>query len=245
MRKALLYMTLPICLLGACASGKGSVDDDDDGVDIGDADDVADLCEGAEPELITLSVSFPAPSSGCDFGEDGNLEENNGYVTARLEQSDSLELPDDVVICDVAFDFAGINGGEGTPMVYDDHFIFAFNGVVLAASDANLVGLLPDDEELYYSYEWDSIVGTDMAYSDVQTYCLGEDAGLASCDIPQPETNGVMSLDFEPDVVNELAFRAIEAGAYEFTFVTMGDNDRSDCYHEDFEFEVEIPYVQL
>ena len=82
MRKALLYMTLPISLLGACASGKGSVDDDDDGVEIGDADDVADLCEGAEPELITLAVSFPAPSSGCDFGEDGNLEENNGYVTA-------------------------------------------------------------------------------------------------------------------------------------------------------------------
>jgi hypothetical protein len=236
-------MTIPLV---ACGSGKGSVDDDDDdGIDIGDAGDVADLCEESEPEVVTLSVSFPAPSSGCAFGEDGNLEAENGYVTARLEQTDALELPEDVVICDVAFDFAGINGGQGTPMVYDDHFIFAFNGVVLAASDANLVGLLPDDEGLYHTYDWDPIVGTTMAYTDVPTYCLGEDAGLASCDIPQPETNGIMSLDFEPDVVNELAFRAIEAGTYEFSFVTMGDNDGSDCSHEDFEFEVEIPYVAL
>lgn len=244
MRTALLLA--PALLLAACGSGKGSVDDDDDdGIDIGDAGDVADLCEESEPEVVTLSVSFPAPSSGCDFGEDGNWDAEQGYVTARLEQADALELPEDAVICDVAFDFAGINGGQGTPMVYDDQFLFAFNGVVLAASDANLVGLLPDSEGLYYTYDWDAIVGADMAYSDVPTYCLGEDAGLASCDIPQPETNGIMSLDFEPDVVNELAFRAIEAGAYEFSFVTMGDNDGSDCYHEDFEFDVEIPYVAL
>lgn len=238
-------MFLTAALLVACGSGKGNVDDDDDGIDIGDAGDVADLCEEAEPELVALTVSFPAPSSGCDFGEDGNDEAADGYVTARLEQTDSLELPDEAVICDVAFDFAGINGGEGTPMVYDDHFLFMFNGVVLAASDANLVSLLPDDESLYYTYDWDSIVGTEMAYFDISTYCLGEDAGLASCEIPQPETNGIMALDFEADIANELAFRAIEAGAYDFTFVTMGDNDSTDCYHEDFEFEVEIPYVRL
>jgi len=242
MTRALLLTT---ALLAACGSGKGNIDDDDDdGVDIGSADDVADLCEESEPETITLSVSFPAPGSGCAFGEDGNLPAENGYITARLEQTDVLELPEDAVICDVAFDFAGINGGQGTPMVYDDHFIFAFNGVVLAASDADIVGLLPDDEGLYYSYDWEAVVGSTMAYNNVPTYCLGEDAGLATCDIPQPETNGIMSLDFEPDVVNELAFRAIEAGAYEFSFVTMGDNDNSDCSHEDFEFEVEIPYVQ-
>ena len=243
---ALRLFLLPLAVLAACGSGKGSVDDDDDdGVDIGDAGDVADLCEESEPETVRLSVRFPAPSPGCDFGEDGNLPAENGFTTARLEQADALALPEDAVICDVVFDFGGINGGEGTPMVYDDNFIFAFNGVVLAASDASMVSLLPSDDGLYHTYDWEALVGSPLGFNDLTTYCLGEDAGLASCDIPPPETNGIMSLDFEPEVVNELGFRAVEAGAYEFTFVTVGDNDPTDCYHEDFEFEVEIPYVQL
>ena len=239
----LLMMTT--ALLAACGSGKGSIDDDDDdGIDIGDADDVADLCEESEPETVMLSVTFPAPTSGCDFGEDGNLEAQQGLVAARLEQFAELELPEDAVICDVAFDFAGINGGQGTPMEYDDQFLFMFNGTVIAASDADMVSMLDNDDSIYHSYDWDALVGTEMQYSGITTYCLGEDEGLASCDIPPPETSGVMSLSFEPEVINELSFRAIEAGAYAFSFVTVGDNDSSDCSHEDFEFEVEIPYVQ-
>jgi hypothetical protein len=238
-------LVLALIPLAACNFGKGSIDDDDDdGVDIGDADDVADLCDEAEPETITLTVEFPAPEPGCDWGEDGNLDPENAFVRARREQVDSLELPENAVICDVVFDFAGINGGQGTPMVYDDNFFFLFNGVVLASSYQPLVEEFPLEDDLYYLYDWDSIVDRPFEFdNDIPTYCLGEDDGLASCDIPPPETNGIMSLSFESSVVNELAFRAIEAGAYDFTFVTVGDNDDTDCYHEDFAFDVEIPYV--
>lgn len=238
-----IHWFLLVAPLVACNSGKGELDDDDDGVDLGDAGDVADLCEEEEPETVTLTVEFPATSGGCDWGEDGNLDPSQGIVTARLEQTDSLELPDDAVICDVTFDFEGITGGEGTPMVYDDNFFFTFNGVVLAASYGPMVESLPSDD-IYYTYDWEALAGTGFEFDDrVPTYCLGEDEGLSVCEIPPPETNGVMSLQFDSGVVNELAFRAIEAGAYDFTFVTIGDNDDTDCYHEDFAFTVEIPYV--
>lgn len=240
-----LWPTLLILAAG-CSSGKGSLDDDDDGMDIGDADDVADLCEEQTPETTTITVSFPATDPPCDFGEDGNLPAEQATVTARIEQQVLLELPEEAVICDVVFDFAGINGGEGTPMVYDDNFFFMFSSVVLAGSNGPLVESLPIDSDLYYTYDWDSLAGQVFEFdNDIPTYCLGEDDGLASCDIPPPETNGIMSLDFDQSIANELAFRAIDNDDYSFTFVTIGDDDNSDCYHEDFEFEVEIPYIEL
>ena len=241
MRAALLLGFAPLLAIG-CGWGKGSLDDDDDD-DIEDAGDIASLCAERTPDIITQVVSFPAPSPGCDWGVDGNLEAENGFFQARLEQVDSLELPADAVICDVIFDFEGINGGEGTPMVYDDNFLFAFNNIVLAGSYAPIVDLLPHDE-LYATYDWAAIAGTELIFDDnIPTYCLGEDVGLAECQIPPPETNGIMSLSFDSSIANQLAFVAMTQERFDFSFITMGDNDETDCSHEDFEFEVEIPFI--
>jgi hypothetical protein len=243
MRLTSLLCLVPLLSI-ACGWGKGSLDDDDDD-DIDDAGDIADLCAEETPEYITQVVSFPAPSGGCDWGVDGNLEAENGYFQARLEQTDSLELPEDAVICDVVFDFEGINGGQGTPMVYDDNFLFTFNDIVLAGSYAPIVDMLPHDE-LYATYDWSVIAGTELVFDDsIPTYCLGEDAGLAECQIPPPETDGIMSMSFDATIANQLAFVAMTQERYDFTFITMGDNDDSDCSHETFEFEVEIPYITL
>ena len=60
---------------------------------------------------------------------------------------------------------------------------------------------------------------------------------------PPPETGGIMELEFDDSLDTELAYRALEAGEIEFMFAAMGDNDNSDCYHEEFAFEVTVPYV--
>lgn len=247
MRTPLLILS-SLAALG-CGSGKGTVDDGpgtaDSGDPIADADDVATACAEGEPESLTLTVSFPAPEPGCEWGAPGNLEPEQAVVTARREEVQSLELPDDAIICDVQFDFGGVGGGTGTPMDYDDHFLFTFNDVVLAANYGPMVEQLAVDDGLFYTYDWGALRGFPFEFDDtIPTYCIGEDDGLADCTIPPPESGGTMSLSFEPDIVNELSFRAVAQQRSEFSFVTLGDNDDSDCYHDDFEFTVEVPFVR-
>ena len=86
-------------------------------------------------------------------------------------------------------------------------------------------------------------MGSEVQFNGVPSYCLGESEGLADCVIPQPETQGVMALDFDDSIDSELAYRALAEGEIRFMFAAMGDNDDSDCYHEEFAFEVTVPYV--
>lgn len=250
MRSTLVLMML----LVACNSGKsdtvggettdtGGTGDD---VNLDDADDVEDLCNEQEPETLTFLIEFEALDGGCPFGEGDNLDDAQGVMTARIEQTESLSLPSSAVICDVTFDFQGVSGGEGTPMVYDDNFLFTFNDVVLAASYGPLVEDLPTSDGLFYEYDWSAVRGYEISFDDsIPTYCLGEADGLADCTIPPPETNGIMSLAFDGDVVNQLSLTAVRQDRYDFTFITLGDNDGTDCSHEEFAFEVEVPYVEL
>jgi hypothetical protein len=42
------------------------------------------------------------------------------------------------------------------------------------------------------------------------------------------------------------SLRAVESGCFDFSFITMGDNDPDlDCSHEYFAFTVDIPYVRV
>lgn len=227
--------------LSACSSGKGEGQ-----TDIQSAEDVVQACLEGEPNTLTLVVEFPALADGCPFGERDNLEREDAHVTARIEQSDALSLPADAVICDVVFDFEGVSGGQGTPMVYDDNFFFTFNDVVLAASHAPMVQQLEAEDGLFYAYDWADLAGTPFSFdTDIPTFCIGEDAGLSTCDIPPPETDGVMALSFDGDITSELSYRAVDEQRTDFSFVTIGDNDDSDCSHEAFSFAVEVPYIKL
>ena len=244
----LCLLILPTLVLLACNSGSGKLDDDDDDDDSGsgitDAEDIQEVCESGTPQTLQLLVEFAAPPPGCDWGEDGNLEREDLSIRARREQVDSLELPGNVVICDVEFDFEGVSGGEGTPMVFDDAFLFTFNDVVLVASQGSMLDVLEADP--FYTYDWSAIRGGPLEFGEgIESYCIGEEEGLSDCEIPAPETSGIMSLSFEEEVIGELSLRAVLEERYDFSFITMGDNDDTDCYHEDFAFEVEVPYVEV
>ena len=233
--------TMPFLFLLGCSSGKIALDD------LEDAGDIADACEEYEPEEITLEVLFPAQTEACSWGEDGNMEATNGLFSARVEQLEQLEMPDDAVICDMGFDFSGgILPGQVQFMVYDDHFFFTFNDIVLAASYGPVVERLQEEDGMY-SYEWNPVSGVDYhAEESYDPYCLGDGTGESTCDIPDTEVEGPISLSYSEELVSQLSLSAIEDQRFDFGFVTTGDdNAESDCMHEEFGFTIEVPYLQL
>ncbi len=210
---------------------------DDSGIDVGD------LCAESAPATTTIPVVFDAYDDGCPWGEGDNLKAEDAHCTARYEQTESIDIGTGAVICDVAFDFQ-LEGGDVNRMEYDDNFFFTFDDVVLAASYGPFVELFPQEEGLPI-YDWSSIVGQPFTFSGYDTYCLGEAEGLATCRIPEPETEGAMALAFDPSIIEKLSTRAIAQDRVEYGFIAFGDNDASsDCYHAEFAFDVTISYVE-
>ena len=56
---------------------------------------IVEACDAAAPTRVTLDVLFPEREPGCDWGEDGNLEPEQGILTARTEDVVLLDMPDD------------------------------------------------------------------------------------------------------------------------------------------------------
>jgi hypothetical protein len=241
--KTLLFL-LPVT---ACTSlidaGKNSHGTGSDGGDDTAPGTAEEACAESTPLSTTLSVTFDETYDGCAWGKNGNLQANDAHVSGRVEQTESLDLGTSVVLCDATFDF-NPNGGVGQGMQYDDNFFFTFDDVVLAASYSPLVDEFARDGDLPI-YSWDAIAGVEFGFDEsTPTYCLGEDAGHATCTIPPPETNGKMSLSFDETIQDALAERALSQGRLDYGFITIGDNDNSDCSHAEFSFNVDVSYVE-
>ena len=235
-------LTSLLCLsLIACSTGKIALED------LQDAGDIEDACDDYEPEEITLQVVFPAQTDSCPWEEDNNLSAENGVFTARVEQTQALDLPDDAVICDMAFDFTGLLPGKVQTMVYDDHFFFTFNDIVLAASYGPVVEEQLQADDGRYLYGWTAVSGVNYHANDsFEPYCLGDGTGESTCDIPDTEVEGPISLAYSEELVSELSLLAIEDERYDFGFITTGDdNPETDCMHEEFGFTIEVPYLSL
>lgn len=216
-----------------------------DKIQLDDAADLADACAELEQQPLESVVEFPTWRDGCAWGEDGNLDPAEGVFTARREEEASVEVPASTAVCDLGLDFASPDGGTSTPMVYDDNFVLTFDGVVLATSYAPLIDMLPVVGG-YPVWDWEAVAGQPLSFdAGIPTWCLGEDEGLADCTIPAPETMGNLSLAFDDAIVGDLGFLAFDQGVYTFAFITLGDNDTTDCAHEDFAFTVTLPYVEI
>ena len=240
MTRSLMSLTaLPLLL--ACNSGKVSIED------LEDAGDIEDACDEYELEELTLEVVFPAQTGTCPWGEDNNMDPESGVFTARIEELQQLELPEQSVICDMAFDFSGLVPGEVQFLTYDDHFFFTFNDIVLAASYGPVVEDLEPVDGGMYRYAWTPISGVDYhAEEEFDPYCLGDGTGESTCDIPDTEVEGPISLNYSEELVSQLSLSAIEDERYDFGFITTGDdNEDSDCKHEEFGFTIEVPYLAL
>lgn len=232
-------MPLLLPLLLCCDSGKVRLED------LHEAADIVDACERSEPEKVSLEILFPAQTGTCPWGEGDNSDAQGGVFTARLEETERLELPEQAVICDMTLDFSGLVPGEVQVMAYDDHFFLTFNDIVLAASYGPAVDRLAEEEEGLPVYAWGSIAGMDYhEEADFDAWCLGDGTGESTCDIPDTEVEGPISLTYSQALVSELSLMAIEDERVDFGFVTTGDNDpESDCQHDAFGFTIEIPYL--
>lgn len=232
-----LFSFLLLPLLG-CSRGKIPFGDIEDAGDVEDAcDEYEDLMEDDE-----ITVVFEATTGECPWGVDGNLDMQDTYLTARVEQVEDLDLDEEIVLCDMELDLSGLVPGEVQLMVYDDYFFFTMNDVVLASSHAPAVAALSTDDDLPI-YAWDEIVGAPFPHGDAP-FCLGEEDGEADCEIPSTETEGPISLSYSKDLVAALSARALDEERFEFGFVTTGDNDpATDCQHAEFGFTVEVEYL--
>jgi hypothetical protein len=236
-----MRLLMPLVLLSTVAC-KGSV-----GLDVETPEDVAALCASVEPEIRTVRVDVPANDEPCAWGENGNIEPAQGLITARDEVYAQLELPDDIVVCDLTFEFQ-VDPEVEPEMVYDDHMFFLFNDVVLASSAGDKIAELPVSQDLPI-WDWESIVGQGFDFNGVP-WCLGQDEGRSDCTIPRPDTRQPLLLRYDDDLINELSLRARRLDRYEFGFVVFGDNDpqsdgagNGDCTHDAFSFDVDVPFV--
>jgi hypothetical protein len=205
-------------------------------------DDLRDICDQEAPDEVEFDLFFER-TQGCNWGEDGNGEAASGSVTARSEQTVSIDIPAGGVVCGLDFDFAGLDPSFQQEMTYDDHFMLNFNGIVLAASYGEMITYFDTLDGLAL-YDWEELHEFPIEeHGEIDGYCVGEDEGLSNCTIPESETPGPISLAFGGDLVDRMSFLALESGEYSFQFITTGDDNDSDCYHEDFEFTVAAPVI--
>lgn len=223
-------------------------DDDEKRIDLDDletVEDVAEVCEDEEPEAATLTVTFEETVPGCGgFGENGNLPENNGYISARTEQLQSLDLGN-VLLCGTEYEF---QPDAEIPLVlyYDDDIFLTFDDVVVASSNGEAVGALDTDDNDFPIYDWQRLQNAPISTSPA-AWCLGQDQGDAEeggCTIPETQVEGEVILRYSDATTQALALRAIEEDRMDYGFITVGDNDPDvDCYHRAFNFEVTVTYI--
>lgn len=208
------------------------------------AEDVTALCEESTPQSTAISVGFDARADSCPWSEGDNLDPQDGYFTARAEDTEALDMPADSVICDVGYDFQ-VNPEQTQVMQYDDHFVLAFVDSVIASSNSQIVGLLGAGDDGLVPWDWANVGGEAIDWADNEAWCLGADEDLADCTIPPTDTPGEMTLDYDASIVAKLSYEAVQKNRVDFTFVTIGDNDAdSDCSHNAFEFMVNVSYVE-
>ena len=106
-----LLLGLSGCAAGQLDDGKGS-GSTGGSIAIDSIEDVEEACAENEPVSVTLLVEFPATEPNCPFGQGDNLDEEQGVITARVEQVVELPLPEEVVVCGLGFDFLGISAEE-------------------------------------------------------------------------------------------------------------------------------------
>ena len=232
-----------VMVLAGCVSGDPptlTYLPDNAGDQAATVEEIAEICDTSELQTVTLEVAFPEAPADCNWGEDGNLVMQQGVVTGRQEQVGSLDLPEGEVICGLQLGFKSLDPSFQQVMVYDDNFFLTFNDVVLAASYGPMVEVFEEDDG-FYTYDWNRLKGYEFGFGQVPTYCIGANEGLSDCTIPPPEQPGLISLDFGGELIERLSLIAVQQGRYDFTFVATGDNDPgTDCSHAAFQFTVDV-----
>ena len=211
----------------------------DEGAEDAAPDAPRDPCAGAVSRRVL--VEFMRLEADCPWREGDNLPPAQERATARVEQTFAFTSPSaGGELCALRFDFT--RDGEAFELRYDDNFFLVMDGVVLAASDRDLVARLPREGDLVL-WEWNAIAGAVMNVVAVRPYCLGEEDGIGNCLVPDTDSLGAFRLDLPLERFPELIARAGEAEVT-LRFVTVGDNDpETDCSHGGVTFELSYAFL--
>jgi hypothetical protein len=191
-------------------------------------------------------VDSGRPNNVCEFGSGDNLDQLDGYMQARYEQEQRLNLPAKAVICDLEMTAARQS------IKYDDIFFLTFNGRILASDNQSSIShrLSPEftmnlssgQSVPIYKFDWLSIRGHDFQNDHADDYCLGLGQGAADCEWPLTEQTGDIVLRFDPELLIAIGSKA-PATQQRFGFIMTGDNNPADdCYHSRIEFSMKVKY---
>jgi len=228
MQNRSLLFASPLLLLAGCAVP-----------DLESPADVAELCADRSLSQVSFDVFIDDEGPGCNWGSDGNIDEDQGVYTARREDSYAVEGLENTVLCTLDFDFNG-------DFTYRDDFFLMWNQVVLVSNRGGIIDEFNTWMD-YPLYEWDDIVEFEIPTGGWGTsssaFCAGEDDGNADCEVPRRGQNGNWSGDLEydadPAMVHDLAFRLQQMGGLTIDLAVTGDNDADeDCAHGELDLEV-------
>lgn len=194
---------------------------------------VAVLCAQGQTAETVATISFPRPTQTCPWNQIGNLGIRNGYFQGRIEQTQPFTLPPQSTLCSLSFEFAE------QQFVFDDHFILAFDGVVVASS-YDFTPLLDKRNKLPV-YAWDKIAGTVWDTSKEGVFCSGTGS---ECSWPRTEVAGPIRMSFLPAFVQNIAALDVNRTQHRFDMITIGDNDDGDCEHAPIAFRVRAVYAR-
>ena len=195
------------------------------------------------------SVFFPAVRE-CAWSQSGNLSPLDQKIRARSEQYQNIQFPKLSRICGMNFDF------PTQTMEFDDEIFLLFDKYVIGSSQnygAPYQGTSKGfeiDSDGYQIYSWLGDNGLrELYYNHAVTpkHCLPG----TTCSLPLTEVEGNMSISIPDTEAIRLGLKSnikfdrdAEAAALKIGFVTIGDNDKGDCRHLDFRFDITFSYVE-
>jgi hypothetical protein len=228
-------------------------------------DACADAAKNGTLKSKAVPLFFPAKTATCEFEKNDNLSRKNEVIRARREELVELPLQGMTRLCNMKFD------APQQLMRFDDEIVITLNNLIMASSqDYSTKSRDIKNDQLVYpnglsvdnagivSYKWlppNGMQNLPYLNGDLNKYCLGLDPKQANfaqlCQIPKTSSNGTMSLKLPQDAFLKLAAKAglvfdkqIQSVPKAILmFMTMGDNDDSDCKHLDFRMTVTIDYI--
>ena len=199
-------------------------------VEIFAAKSVKELCEGIDQQSLELTFEIPASGAVCEW-----RGLNSNKVSGVKRFTDSKELPEGSVICEIGFTILT------SSYRYDDQFILLMNDYALAASYFHESHYEKDDGLNKWS---DDIWQKPFSETDYKPWCYGQDTG-GSCSIPKSDKTQAFSLQVGNEDIQKITQKIRDDKQLAFTLAMLGgDEKHADCAQSGLTIIADLKYVQ-
>ncbi len=197
-----------------------------------------DACQTSAVQHQKDVLHFPEIATGttCAFGSGDNYSRQDGWIRAYLKQDQTITLPLGARLCGFTIE------PTASSMHYDDEMFFLLENRVLMATK-DYTEYFPK-EGIFSTFSWESL--RNQVYNQFDErglYCVGGADGLSECQLPPTDTTGSIELSISAELAASLATLLQDKRVLNFSWVTTGDNDDSDCRHTDIKIPVIMHYV--